>query len=133
MTWNNKSPLANPLNQSSYKLRGSFKRDTNAELPDSSYSYEQYVEYQNSLHVPNQNGLDSTGMITSLDMHSYGKTWDDSKQFDDIMQSATEKQRENYIKQQNAKLSAEMSDEQKDMLAHIEDFMGKSKLIDEST
>lgn len=113
-------------------------KNANAKLPDSGLSYEDVIAYQNSLHVPG-NELDSRqSMITHLDMRTYGKTWNDREimqlpdQREAVGMSQADIAREEYMKQQNAKMSADMSDEQKEMLAHIEDYVGKSKLIDES-
>lgn len=139
MTATNPNPLANPLNDRPigninwHKMNsnGYFKSNPNAELPDSSFSYEDWLEQQNNLHVPNQELP-----INNLDMRSYGKTWDDKEIYSlksvQMPNSLTlqELERQKKLKELDAKLSAEMTDEQKQMLNDIEKYLGKSKLIE---
>ena len=133
MTHDNHHPLANPLNKHQYQLHG-FKKDLNATLPQGQ-SYDEIIQYQNNLHVPNT----TYPSRSNLDLRSYGKTWNDNEiniigNIDQINNEMTpnEIKHENYLKQQNAKLSAEMSDTQKELLANIEQYIGKSNLIEEN-
>lgn len=139
MTATNPHPLANPftdrpignINWQKMNSGGYFKTNPNAELPDSSFSYEDWLEYQNNLHVPNQ-----SLPINSLDMRSYGKTWDDKEIYslksvqNPNSLTPQELERQKKLKELDARLSAEMTDEQKQMLNDIEKYLGKSKLIE---
>lgn len=152
MTATNPHPLANPLND---RLVGNINWSKMAanrhikiakngssedlQVPDPSFSYESYLAQQSQLHVPNQEPDEAAKLpMRGLDFRSYGKVWNDretmslSKSFIQQQLNASDLAYQQQSQIENAKLCAEMTDEQKDMLAHIEDYLGRSNLVEES-
>ncbi len=56
MFWGNPNPLVNPLNTRMYS-KGSFVKNPNAEVPDSSPFDPSKIQSDDNLHTPNQIGL----------------------------------------------------------------------------
>ena len=151
MTATNPHPLANPLtdrpignvNWSRLATGGGFKRLTPAQaaktgVPDSTFSYQNYLDQQAALQVPNQDLDGNAGLpFNSLDLRSYGKVWDDREIMtlrpqQDMQMSEQDRAYQLKSAEENARLSAEMTDFQKSLLSDIKDFVGQSQLIDES-
>lgn len=135
MTNTDNSTFANPFNQHHNRMAGMFTKNSSASLPQG-MSYEEALARQAELHVPG--AAIGPEMTINLDMRSYGETWNNAEIYSrpDI-RSAVGMSREDiaheeFLKHQAAEMSANMTDEQKELLAHIEDFIGKSNLIDES-
>ena len=151
MTATNPHPLANPLtdrpignvNWGRLAAGGGFRRLTPAQaaktgLPDSTFSYQDYLDQQAALQVPNQDPAGNAGLLfNSLDLRGYGKVWDDKEIMtlqpsQDAQMSEQDRAYQLKSAEENARLSAEMTDFQKSLLSDIEDFVGQSQLIDES-
>lgn len=136
MTWNDPNPLANPYTARQHRQMNVFRRDPNASLPHKESSI-----YVDELTVPDtetyvQNGLfGQTFRNGVLDLRSYSKSWNDVDQSQLYQQDQSLSRDDLKFKKENEEgyrhLLSTMTDDTKELLSHIEDFMGKSKFIDE--
>ena len=94
--------------------------------PDMSF-YSNFLDWQNSLHVPETAPAPRT---PNLDLRSYGKVWND-KEIMSMPNQQVDLKWDREVKQKSKELEQNMSQEQKDLLKNLSDYIAPSKLIEE--